>query len=373
MMKSIVVAGHIALDITPEFLNQKKCGITELFRPGELTEVGPAAIHTGGAVSNTGLALHRLGTDVVLLAKTGADAFGSLLRQKIEQTGCRAKIKVVPGETTSYTLVFSPKGIDRLFFHHAGCNNTFTYEDVDFDEVAKAAHFHLGYPPLMRKLYQNDGKNLVKLFRHVKELGVTTSLDMAAIDPESEAGQCDWKRILERVLPYVDFFVPSVEEFAGIMAPELLEKWRVKSGNGDITSVISLSAELRPLAQRVMEMGAKVLLLKCGAAGMYLRTAGQPVMESALPQLRGWPDADLFEPSYLPDRVRSATGAGDTSIAAFLKAALEGFSPGECLQYATATGACCVSTWDAVSGLRSFAELRKKIDGGWQKQHLILP
>lgn len=43
-------------------------------------------------------------------------------------------------------------------------------------------------------------------------MGLTTSLDLVAVDPDSEAAGMDWARILERVLPYVDFFVPSIEE-----------------------------------------------------------------------------------------------------------------------------------------------------------------
>lgn len=372
-MKKIMVAGLIALDMTPEFKNQQVMQISELFRPGKLIEVGPMTIHTGGAVCNTGLALHKLGADVILSAKVGADEFGSLIRKEIAQAGCREKIKVVQEEATPYTLVLSPKGMDRFFLHNAGCNHTFSYEDIDFTEVAKVDHFHFGYPPLMREFYKNDGENLVKLFRKVKELGVTTSLDMVMIDPESEAGTCDWKKILEKVLPYVDFFVPSIEELASIIDPARYAEWLRRSGNRDITTEISLSKDIKPLAEQVMRMGAKVLLLKCGAAGMYLKTAPDKILNAALPSLKNWSDIDHFENSYQPDKLCCATGAGDTSIAAFLKAMLDGCTPYESLQYATATGACCVSTWDSISGLLPFEQLRAKIDQGWQKQNFIKP
>ena len=80
-----------------------------------------------------------------------------------------------------------------------------------------------------------------------------------------------------------------------------------------------------------------------------------------------WADQEHFEKSYRPERVLSGTGAGDTSIAAFLCAVLEGCPWQECLQLAAGTGASCVAAYDALSGLKSFDELRKKIAAGWEK------
>ena len=63
----------------------------------------------------------------------------------------------------------------------------------------------------MRRFYLDDGEELVRLFKKVKSMGLTTSLDLVAVDPDSEAADMDWAKILERVLPYVDFFAPSIE------------------------------------------------------------------------------------------------------------------------------------------------------------------
>lgn len=72
--------------------------------------------------------------------------------------------------------------------------------------------FHFGYPPLMRRMYEDEGEQLTHMFSRVKQLGLTTSLDLAKPDPESAAGQAPWKRILQCALPHVDVFLPSVEE-----------------------------------------------------------------------------------------------------------------------------------------------------------------
>ena len=50
-------------------------------------------------------------------------------------------------------------------------------------------------------------------------------MDMAAVDADSEAGRADWEAILKRVLPYVDFFVPSVEELCFMLDRPRYESW----------------------------------------------------------------------------------------------------------------------------------------------------
>lgn len=80
-----------------------------------------------------------------------------------------------------------------------------------------------------------------------------------------------------------------------------------------------------------------------------------------------WSGMQGFEYSYLADKVVSGTGAGDTSIAAFLASVLEGKSLSRSLQMATAEGASCVTAFDALSGLKSLEELEEKIRNGWKK------
>lgn len=149
------------------------------------------------------------------------------------------------------------------------------------------------------------------------------------------------------------------------------EEWQQRADGGDITEFLSVETDIRPLAEKCMELGTKILLIKCGAPGIYYRTASK----EAIQQIGGnialnpeeWAEKEGFESSYVPERLVSGTGAGDTSIAAFLTAALEGCSLEESLHLAAATGASCVASYDALSGLKTFDELREKIKQGWQK------
>jgi len=375
MGKKAIVAGHICLDITPVFPDQKVERLEELLKPGKLINMKEADVHTGGAVANTGIAMKILGADVSLMGKIGDDAFGEMVQNILNEYRAKDDMLVAPGESTSYSVILAIPGIDRIFLHNPGVNDTFCAEDIPGEVLSKAALFHFGYPPLMKKMYQNDGAELVKIMKQAQEYGAATSLDMAAVDNASEAGRADWKKILAQVIPYVDFFVPSAEELCYMLDYERFCKLQEKAAGGDITEVLDVETDIRPLADTCMEMGAKVVLIKCGAPGMYYRTAGKDKLSkvSARVELKcgDWANQEGFEESYVPEKVLSGTGAGDTSIAAFLAAMLEGYTLKESLQLSAAAGASCVAAYDALSGLKSFEELKTKIKSGWQKNKMI--
>lgn len=371
MNKKVIVAGHICLDITPVFAGRAAERVEQILSPGKLIQVGNADVHTGGAVANTGLAMKLLGNDVALMGKIGTDAFGSLVQNVLDEYGAGEGMICDEAASTSYSVVLAMPGIDRIFLHHSGANDTFVAEDMDFQRIGEAALFHFGYPTLMRSMYEADGARLVQLMQRVQAAGAATSLDLAAVDPKSEAGKVDWDEILKRTLPYVDFFVPSIEELCFMIDRERFEQLQIRAGGGDITDILDIEKDVKPLAEKCMAYGCKVLLLKCGAKGMYLQTAEGKKLEQISSRIgldaSVWAEQAIFERSYVPERILSGTGAGDTSIAAFLTAMLEGENPQMCLHLAAATGASCVAAYDALSGLKPLNELRQKIEKGWGK------
>ena len=149
------------------------------------------------------------------------------------------------------------------------------------------------------------------------------------------------------------------------------ETWQLKADGGDVVEVIDVQEDIKPLAQKCLDLGAKVLLIKCGAPGLYYRTSDERGLQRVGERLQlstsDWASKEGFETSYKPNRVLSGTGAGDTSIAAFLTAMLNGYPIEKCMQLASATGASCVEAYDALSGLKRFEELEAKINAGWIK------
>ena len=366
-MKKVISAGHICLDITPVFPAGKQYDqISSLLVPGKLIQTEAADVHTGGSVANTGLALKLLGCDVTLMGKVGDDAFGMMIRSILARYGAGGLL-VDPESSTSYSVVLAVPGVDRVFLHNPGANDTFTGADVPDDALRDAALFHFGYPPLMKRTWENDGAELVSLFRRMKEKGIATSLDLAAVDPQSPAGHADWERILANVLPWVDFFVPSFEELCWMLDRDRYN--RLALAGGDMTDRLDLEAEALPLADRLLSMGCRIVMIKCGTSGMLLRTAGRETVSDVGSRLEmdadAWCDQLVFQPCFRADIVRSGTGAGDTSIAAFLAAVLNGREPSACIALASAEGACCVTAYDALSGLKPLDELEERIRKGW--------
>lgn len=365
----IIVSGHLCIDLIPDMHNVEREALTI---PGLLSETGPITIGTGGAVSNTGLALHILGVDVGLMATVGGDLLGSAIIESVRERDPKLAqlITVLPDEPSSYTVALSPQNADRMFLHCAGTNDIFNDTNIDFDRVASAKIFHLGYPPLMRGLYINEGAALDTIYKRAKATGVVTSLDMARPDPAGPSGQVDWRPILKKTLPHVDVFVPSIEEIMFMLRRADYDAWGV-----DILNRID-RAYVDDLAAELLDLGAAVAGLKLGDLGLYLRTAPAAVLRDRLGALPldfdAWGDVQVYHPSFKV-AVVGTTGAGDTAYAALLVGLLRGLNPEEALRMACGVAACCVEAADSLSGLRSWEATEARIAAGWATLPRTLP
>lgn len=365
-----VVAGHICLDVIPTL-----SGVV-LFRPGQTVEAGPVVFSTGGAVSNTGLALHKLGISTRLMGKVGSDLFGQEILQIVEShgPGLSEGMVIVPGESSSYSIILSPPNADRMFIHAPGCNATFGADDIHYDMLGSARLFHFGYPPLMERMYANNGAELATIFQRVKAMGITTSLDLSMPDPNSAAGHADWHAILGATLPYVDIFLPSAEEILWMLRRPIFDQIATKSDTG--RPLDQLEPEIiSELGQALLDMGAKMVGLKIGDRGLYLHTASSEALaqmgRGQVPDLIAWSDRELWAPCFMT-QVNGTTGSGDATIAGFLMGLLRGMAPEDTLQAACAVGACSVEALDAVSGIRSWPETEARIASGWLRLPLAL-
>jgi len=369
---SAVVAGHICLDLIPALDHMAEGAFVELFRPGHLINAGPVLFSTGGPVSNTGLALFRLGVPTRLIAKVGDDPFGGIVRSLVERfdPGLVQGLVTDAAVPTSYTVIINPPGVDRIFLHCPGANDHFRAQDVDLGLVAQAGLFHFGYPPIMRRMYLSGGTELAEVFRRAKAAGATTSLDVSFPDPASESGQVNWREILAAALPNVDIFLPSLEEILFMLRRKTFD--RAPGGAAINLLTPNLLAEL---SGELMEMGARIVMIKLGDRGAYLRTARSERLRhmgrAAPDDLESWSDQELWAPCFRVN-VAGTTGSGDATIAGFLSALLRDFSPRQALTAAVAVGACNVEAADALSGLRSWEETLARIEAGWQRLPVAL-
>jgi sugar/nucleoside kinase (ribokinase family) len=372
----VMVAGHICLDVHPDLSGVERKPFEDSFLPGHVVSAGPIIFSAGGVVANTGLTLNQLGIAPCLIGKLGDDLFGQAVLRALASHGKQLIGEMVVDNTqnTSYSIIINYPYVDRIFLHYPGANDTFQASDVPYELLKQARLFHFGYPPLMQTIFAEDGVQLEEIFRRAKRTGVTTSLDMAFPDASSAAGQVNWRNILKSVLPYVDIFIPSAEEILFMIQNETYHELRRSANGEDILSQITPEL-LSGVGRDLIGMGARIVGLKLGYRGLYLRTACLEKFRTlgrAQPSIpETWAGKELWVPCFKV-KVAGTTGSGDATIAGFLAALLHGLSIEGALRMAVAVGACNVESADALSGIRSWDVTVNRIDAGWDQYDLSL-
>jgi sugar/nucleoside kinase (ribokinase family) len=372
----IVAAGHTCLDLIPAFTIEGTVDkITDVLVPGKMINMGECVVVGGGPVTNAGVSIRRLGVKTELIGKIGNDDFGrQILNWYEENEGHFKGIKMVEGESTSYTIAICIPGIDRFYLHHCGANDTFGYDDMDFDLVKRSKLMLFGYPPWMRKLYENTGSELTKILKKSKELGVTTALDLSLPDVDSYAGQVNWKAILENWVPLSDIMVPSAEEIFYFLHKEKFLEKKEKLGPKDSVLDHLTVKEISDVGSDLIKMGAAIAMIKCGHRGLYIRTAGKARLEdlgaAECSDPDNWADRELWFPVYQEEKFVGALGSGDSAIAGFLSAFVWNHTIESCLRYANAAGSMNVTVPDGLTWNKGFADLTKRIESGWKTKDL---
>ncbi|MEA3431502.1 MAG: PfkB family carbohydrate kinase [candidate division WOR-3 bacterium] len=123
-----------------------------------------------------------------------------------------------------------------------------------------------------------------------------------------------WMKLLEPCLPYLDIFLPAVEEARMITDAETVEE----------------------IAKILIDKGVKIVGLKMGKEGCYIRTKSKKIRI----------------PAY-PVEVIDTTGAGDAFVAGFLTGILKKWSLEKTGRLANAAGALSTTAIGATGGLIS--------------------
>ena len=338
-----VIAGYLCVDMVPGFQKTEQAtGISGLFKPGTLIEIDGLDFSLGGVVANTGMAMKKFNQKVFLNGLIGNDLVGKIAREWLDKYQLSEGIQTTERDGTAFGIVIAPSGVDRIFLESPGCSKIFDTTFIDFEAISQSRLFHFGYPPLLRQFYLKHGDQLLSMFSRVQKMGVITSLDFSLPDLQSESGKQDWPQIMQRVLPYTDIFVPSLEEVLQILMPDEYAKILSAAGNAEILDLIPITT-IRKIGQMIIDSGVKILLIKAGHLGIYLHT-GDISSVNKTDDLNlsenDWNNRELWCKAYTadPDKVKNATGAGDTAVAAFLTAILDGKTPEAALKYAALAG-----------------------------------
>jgi len=275
-------------------------------RTGTLELFDNLTLHVGGCANNAAIAMARLGLPVTAYGKIGRDAFGDIVMAGLLDSGVDASAMERCDTNTGFTFVMVNSGGERTFYHTVGANGELTEEGFPADLLDDARLLLVAGALLMPKF---DGEPTARLVSRAAARGVTTVLD-TAYDSRGR-----WLEAVGPSLPYLDFFMPSLEEAQPITGQQRPE---------DVASVL-------------LDRGVGTVVLKMGAEGSYIRNAE---LEVQLPAL------DVV--------AADTTGAGDAYVAGFLAAYLRGWDLERCGHMGTATGAAAISAIGTTTGLRAF-------------------
>jgi sugar/nucleoside kinase (ribokinase family) len=237
--------------------------------------------------------LAALGDRVNFSSAIGNDSFGDLCLRRLGESGVDLMgVRQLDGKQTGLTVILS-SGLERYILTYPGMMSELCFADLDLDYICKARHFHLSSFFLQRALRPR----VAELFRHVKQAGLTTSLDTND-DPEDQ-----WADDVFEVLEHVDVLLPNQQEACRLSRT---------------TNVEDAAARLSKMVQLVViKRGANGALAQCGNT-----------IYSAAAEVGEFVDA---------------VGAGDSFDAGFIHRFICGASIEECLKFGNITGALSVT------------------------------
>ncbi len=284
---------------------------------GLLERIDSIKIYSGGCAMNAGIDMAKIGIETAVLGKVGKDNFGSFLCEELQKYNVNVDgIVLDDAEQTSASVVLSSSNGERSFLHTVGANATFCYDDINWDVIEKSRIVFVAGTMLMDAF---DGADCARVLKRCKEMGKITVLDTAW----DSRGR--WMEILEPCMPYIDVFMPSIDEAIELAGGE---------------------TEPEKIADKFFDMGVKQVVIKLGSRGCYLRESK---------------DAEaIVIPCYKVDAV-DTTGAGDSFCSGFLSGMAKGLSFAACGRFANAVGAHCVMAMGASTGIKSYEEIQEFI------------
>lgn len=263
------------------------------------------AVAPAGTAAGAAMVAARLGVKTRLAGAVGADFMGRVVRMGLEAEGVDTSLlAVLDGHPTSATVLAIDSEGRRPNFHALGAG-LFAPTDAPVMAAARDAAFvhyaAVGGP-------KTDGGPGAEVVAAARAGGAVVTCDLISPRPSALAE-------LERLLPHVDYFMPSAAEALGL------------SGRPDLASA----------ADVFLELGAGAVVIKNGGAGSYLALGGDRIVL----------------PAYDITPV-DTTSCGDSYCAGFIAGLGRGLSPVEAARFATATAALVAQGLATLGRLTSY-------------------
>ncbi len=258
----------------------------------------------------------RMGHSCGIISGVGNDGFGECILNRLNKDGVdTSKVLVDPDGSTACAFVsYDDKGDRRFLFHWDDTPATKAkMPDVTEPSLKDAKFLHIMGCALTARL--SYGWEIVNTARAMKDQGTKISFDPNVrvehlTNPNKSKESFE---IINAVLEMANVFAPGIDEL------------KLLTGIEDVEEAVKKCFENSNL---------EILFLKRGSDGSRIYTRDRQVVEQGLYKV------EAVDP----------TGAGDTSIGAFLCALLEEKDMKECAEIAAAAGALNVAAFGPMEG-----------------------
>lgn len=298
----VLVVGELNVDL---ILN----GIDGFPEIGKEKLAGQMNLTLGSSSAIFAANLSALGAKVAFLGKIGADSFGNLVLDTLQQKGVNTELIIRdPNLNTGATIVLNYDE-DRAMVTHTGAMEQLTIKDISEEKLAQAKHLHFSSYFLQPGMKQN----VSTMFESAKSKGLSTSFDMQW-DPAEK-----WDLDFKNVLPFVDVFLPNRQE------------------------LIELSGQIN-IGEGVKALGkTKIVAVKMGGAGSSC-----------------WQDGrESVQPAFANKQVVDAIGAGDSFNAGFIFKYIAGASLEECQRFGNLCGALNTTAAGGTTAFTNHVEIMR--------------
>lgn len=260
-----------------------------------------------GAAGVAAIAAAKMGLKTQAVGGVGHDLMGDWVMDRLSHFGVDTEMmQRKEGWKTSSSIVTTRADGSRPALHMKGATGSFVVDEKDANRVIDATVFHLGGVGLMDAM---DGPANALLMKRAKESGAITTVDIFA---GSAADLPD----VAAVLPWTDYFMPSIEEARALSGLEDLE---------DCTRFFH-------------DKGVACCVFTLGGDGAYYSHA----------------DGTRFKvPAFAID-VKCTCGCGDAFDAGYAVALVKGFDPETAVRFAQATSALNATGLGSQAGVESF-------------------
>jgi len=228
MRYDVSVIGLYILDILGRPVSRiPERGNVDFIEEIRLTVAGTA----GGTVVDTA----KLGLKSLAVGAVGDDEKADWVLLTLEKHGAdTSAMQRLAGIPTSATILNVRPNGDRPALHVRGASDHFDVPAAAYDQVFDAPIIHLGGTGLLKRL---DGPASLTLLKEAKKRNRIVTFDLIAAAPETLG-------IVEPLLPFIDYFMPSIEEardMSGQKSPEDCAKFYLDRGAS--CCVFTLGAE----------------------------------------------------------------------------------------------------------------------------------